>query len=99
MTSLTVRIDRDALRLQFGPGWPRRTIPLQQIQGIELTRTRWSDGMGLRLTSRGWLYNVGGRDALLVRRVNGKAVLVGSDEPQRLKSALQAALERAQARP
>jgi len=98
MSSLTVRVDRKALRVHFGVGFPRRTVPLQEIRDVELTRTRWSDGWGLRLTTRGWLYNIAGRDALLVQRTHGKAVLIGTDDPRRLRSALQAALERSKAR-
>jgi len=39
-------------------------------------------------TRRGWLYNVAGFDAVLVRLKDGKSFLVGTDEPRRLKAAL-----------
>ena len=51
-------------------------------------------GWGLRRTRRGWLYNVSGFDAVLLRLTNGRSVMVGTDEPRRLKTAI----ERAQAR-
>jgi hypothetical protein len=43
-------------------------------------------------TRRGWLYNVSGLDAVLVRRKDGKCFLVGSDEPRKLKAALERAM-------
>jgi hypothetical protein len=91
-SSLTVRIADGALRLQFGLGVPRRTIRLSDIDSLEVTRTRFWDGWGLRRTRRGWLYNVSGYDALLVRRKDGRALLVGTDEPRKLKAALERAL-------
>ena len=81
-----------ALRLQFGLGVPRRTIMLSDIDSLEVTRTRFWDGWGVRRTRRGWLYNVSGYDALLVRRKDGRALLVGTDEPRKLKAALERAL-------
>jgi hypothetical protein len=40
------------------------------------------------------LYNVSGFDAVLLRLANGRSMMVGTDEPRRLK----AAIEHAQAR-
>lgn len=91
-SSLTVRIADGALRLQFGLGVPRRTIRLSDIESLEVTRTRFWDGWGVRRTRRGWLYNVSGFDALLVRRKDGSTLLVGTDEPRKLKAALERAL-------
>ena len=42
-------------------------------------------------TRRGWLYNVAGYDAVLIRRSDGTSLLLGSDEPRRLKSAIERA--------
>jgi len=91
-SSLTVRITDDALRLQFGLGLPRKTVPLADLESVEVTRTRFFDGWGVRRTRRGWLYNVSGFDAVLLRRKSGKALLVGTDEPRKLKAALERAL-------
>jgi hypothetical protein len=91
-SSLTVRIADDALRLQFGLGLPRKTVPLADLESVEVTRTRFLDGWGVHRTRRGWLYNVSGFDAVLLRRKDGKALLVGTDEPRKLKAALDRAL-------
>ena len=91
-SSLTVRIADGALRVQFGLGLPRKTVPLADLESVEVTRTRFLDGWGVRRTRRGWLYNVSGFDAVLLRRKDGKALLVGTDEPRKLKAALDRAL-------
>jgi hypothetical protein len=93
--ALTVRVVDDELQVRFALGWPRRTLKLAEIADVEVTRTTFTDGWGLRITRRGWLYNVSGFDAVLLRLVNGKTLLVGSDEPRKLK----AALERTRGRP
>lgn len=90
---LTIRIDRDVLAWRFGHlGFPRGHVPLSDIVEATIARTTFWEGWGIRLTRRGWLYNVSGYDAVLIRRRNGKTFLLGSDEPRRLRAALDAAL-------
>jgi len=92
--ALTVRIEDEQLQVRFGLGWPRKTLPLREIEAVEVTRTTFLEGWGLRRTRRGWLYNVSGFDAVLLHLTDGRSMMVGTDEPRRLK----AAIERAQAR-
>jgi hypothetical protein len=92
--SLTVRIAGEELQVRFGLGWPRKTVRLPDIESAEVTRTTFLEGWGVHRTRRGWLYNVSGFDAVLLRLANGRSLMVGTDEPRRLK----AAIERAQAR-
>ena len=92
--SLTVCIEAGELRVRFGFGWPRKTVRLADIESVEVTRTTFMEGWGIHRTRRGWLYNVSGFDAVLLRLTNDRSIMIGSDEPRRLK----AAIERAQAR-
>ena len=91
--SLTVSIGDGALAWHFGLGWPRKSLPLTEIVAVQPTRTRFFEGWGIRLTRRGWLYNVSGFDAVLLTRRDGKTLMLGTDEPR----ALAAAIERARA--
>jgi len=91
-SSLTVRIEAGQLFVRFGLGWPRRTIALTDIRSVELTQTSWWSGLGLHRTARGWLYNVAGRDAVVVGLASGQSVLIGSDDARRLKSTLERAV-------
>jgi hypothetical protein len=90
-SSLTVRVTGDELQLHFGWGWPRKRVPLADLGAVEVTRTTFIEGWGVHRTRRGWLYNVGGFDAVVLRRRDGTAVLVGSDEAPRLKAAIERA--------
>jgi hypothetical protein len=92
--SLTVRIQGGELRARFGFGWPRKTVRLTDVESVEVTRTTVLEGWGVHRTRRGWLYNVSGFDAVLLRLAGGRSLMIGTDEPRRLK----AAIERAQAR-
>ena len=89
---MTIRLEGDMLRWWFGPGWPRFALPLSEIRTVETTRTTLGQGWGVHRTRRGWLYNIAGRDAVLITRADGKRLLLGSDEPRRLKSALERAV-------
>jgi hypothetical protein len=42
-------------------------------------------------TRRGWLYNIAGKDAVLIRKLDGKTFLLGTDEPRKLKAVLERA--------
>jgi hypothetical protein len=53
-----------------------------------VVRNRWYYGWGIRITPRGWLYNVSGLDAVELALKNGKCVRIGSDEPHALARAI-----------
>ncbi len=93
---LTIRIVGGELRWAFGVfGFPRGRVALDDIAAAEPTRTTFWEGWGIRYTRRGWLFNVSGYDAVLIRKANGKTFLLGTDEPRKLV----AAIERAKRRP
>ncbi len=72
-----------------GPGLIRKRVLLVDIVGAEVARSRLLEGWGIHYTRRGWLYNVSGRDCVLIRLRNGKSFLVGSDDAMGLWEALQ----------
>jgi hypothetical protein len=89
---LRIRVTRDELAWRFGHlGFPRGRVALADIAAAEVTRTSFWEGWGIRRTRRGWLYNVSGYDAVLVTRRDGRTFLLGSDEPRKLKAAIEAA--------
>lgn len=85
---LTIRVAEGELRWHFGGGMLPRRVPIAQIAHAEPTRTGVLDGWGIHFTMRGWLYNVAGRDAVLITRTDGKRFLLGSDEPRALAEAI-----------
>ncbi len=85
---LTVAVDRQALRVRFGIGLIRRTIPLTEIVSVEAERFNWLYGWGIRMTPRGWLYRASGTRAVGLTLRGGKTFFVGADDPEGLIQAL-----------
>jgi hypothetical protein len=91
-SSLTIRVGDGHLSWSFGPGVIKKSVPLSEIARAETTTTTFLNGWGIHLTSRGWLYNVAGRGAVLVTLHDGSQLLLGSDEPVALQRAITSAL-------
>lgn len=75
-------------------GWPDKRVALEDIAGVLPTKTALISGFGIRITTRGWLYSVSGRDAVIVGLCDGKQFLIGTDEPVKLADAINASLGR-----
>jgi hypothetical protein len=93
MSSLTVTVHDEELRVAFGPGLIRRRIPLRRIRRVSVVTTPWYYGWGIRWTPRGWLWNVSGLRGVELELDNGRRFRIGSDEPERLANALRRATE------
>jgi hypothetical protein len=87
-SSLTVEITPTRLIWFFGPGLLRKSIEREAIMGVTPVRNPWWYGWGIHLTPRGWLYNVGGLDAVELALSNGRTLRIGSDEAAALARAL-----------
>lgn len=90
LSALTVEITREHLSMSFRRGLFRRRIDLHDIQSVEQVVLPWYYGWGLRLTPKGWLYNVQGRDAVRLGLSSGSRLTIGTDEPERLRAAIEA---------
>ena len=88
--TLTVEVDATEVRVKFGVGIVRKTMAVADIVRCELLRTRLWWGWGLHWTPSGWLYNVGGRDAVRIVLAHDRPVIIGSDQAERLKAAIDA---------
>lgn len=87
-SSMTVSVDERQLTWHFGPGFWKKSIARSEIVSVEPAQMGWGYGYGIRITPRGWLYRVSGRDAAAVSLISGKTVLIGTDEPEKLVAAL-----------
>jgi hypothetical protein len=90
-SSLTVEIADDELRFHFGPGFWRKRFALGDVTAANPTTTKWWEGWGIRVTSRGMLYNVSGTDAVEIELRSGRRFRIGTDEPKVLAQAIQTA--------
>ena len=90
--TLTVEVDAENVRVRFGIGLIRKSIPLSDIVRCEIVRTPSWWGWGIHWTPSGWLYNVSGRAAVRLEMTSQRPVMIGSDEAERLKAAIDARL-------
>lgn len=88
-SSLTVEVADGQLAWRFGPGLLRKQVALREITAARLVQTTWLEGWGIHYTRFGWLYNIAGFEAVAVELRSGKRFALGTDEPDRLLSALQ----------
>ena len=91
-SSLTVEVSDGELRFHFGPGFWRKRYALTDIAGAEVARSSSWEGWGIRITPRGMLYNVSGKDAVEIKLRTGQQFRIGTDEPEELAQALRAAM-------
>jgi hypothetical protein len=92
MSTLTVSVGSDRLRIRFGPvGLVRKEWLLSEIVSVRAVTNSWYYGWGIRWTPRGPLYNVSGFQAVEVLLVSGKTFRIGTDEPDALKAAIERA--------
>jgi hypothetical protein len=89
---LTVDLDDEALRVRFGIGLIRKTIPLEGVQSAQAVRNRWYWGWGIRFFPGGTLFNVSGLDAVELCMSHGRKYRIGTDQPHVLASALDACI-------
>lgn len=87
-SSLTVTVDDQVIKVQFGFGVYRKIIPLKEIESYAVVKNPWYYGWGIRYTPRGWLFNVSGFSAVELQLNNGKRYRIGTDEPDNLAIAL-----------
>ena len=86
--SLTVQVTTTEVSVRFGPGWIRKRFPTSAIETVSVVTNPWYYGWGLRWFVRGWLYNVSGFDAVELEMRDGRIYRIGTDEPNRLETAI-----------
>jgi len=92
--TLSVSIDENYLRLKFGYGIFRKKFSASEIASATQIKNHWYYGWGIRLWfwPRMWIFNVSGFDAVEIRMKNGKIYRIGTDEPEKLESAIKQAI-------
>ena len=92
--TLTVWIDGSDLRIKFGYGIFSKSFPLREIVSAKAVKNRWYNGWGIRFwwKPRMMIFNVSGFDAVEIHMKNGKIYRIGTDEPEKLESAIKQAV-------
>jgi hypothetical protein len=83
---LTVADQGDRLAIRFGPvPLFGRTVCYADIEKVEVGRTLILDGWGIHYSIRGgWVWNLWGRDRVVVHFKNGGTLRVGTDDAENL---------------
>ncbi len=88
---LTITIDDEKFTAIFGIGLIKKSILLKDIDlnSIEKLKMPWYVGIGIRMTKKGWLWNVKVGDSLYLKTKDSKKVfLVGTDDFEEIKKIL-----------
>lgn len=93
-SSLTISVDDYEVRWYFGPFFWRKSLSLADVKSVKPIRTPWYAGLGIRLLSTGWLYNVSGLSAVEMLLKDGTTVSLGTADPQGLCEAIDSRLNR-----
>lgn len=85
---LTVEDQGDRLAIRFGPlplPMFRRTVQYADIVKVEVGRTLILDGWGIHYSIQGgWVWNLWGRDCVVVHLKNGGVLRIGTDDAENL---------------
>jgi len=89
-TRLTIRVDANGVTWHLGWGWPGGALATSEIERAEITRTSLFEGWGIHWTIwHGWLWNVGGFQAVEITKTDGSRITLGTDDPQGLFQAIE----------
>ena len=85
---MRVTVDNTAVTVNFTTGWPGRRVALDDIVRTSVVTMSAVHGWGIRAVPGGWLWRAGGRRAVRLDRVSGRALIIGNDEPEALMAAI-----------
>tara|TARA_B100001971_G_scaffold121089_1_gene111537 strand:- start:86 stop:499 length:414 start_codon:yes stop_codon:yes gene_type:complete len=86
--SLTIVIDKQKLRWYFGFGIISKDVELSQIVQTSVYKTKWYQGIGIRMLNDGWLYNASVGQAVKITLTDGKNIYLGCKDAGALQQAL-----------
>ena len=86
--SLTIVIDEQKLRWYFGFGIISKDVELSQIVETSAYKTKWYQGIGIRMLSDGWLYNTSVGQAIKITLADRKNIYLGCKNVDALQQAL-----------
>lgn len=87
-SKLTATVAQDVVTATFGLGKPHRVIQLSDVTQVRQVRSSWVQGWGVRRITNGWMYNVWGLDAVELELSSGHVFRIGTDEPDKLSTAI-----------
>ena len=89
--ALTVEVSEGKLSFWFGIGIIRKSYSFEEIQAVTEVKNPWYYLWGIKSIPDGWLYAIAPGTALEIVLKSGKKIRLGTNEPQELKQAIDAA--------
>ena len=86
---LTIKVGAGKISWFFGPKFWRKSLAISQVKSARVVKTKWYYGLGVRLMSTGWLYNVSGLTAVELKLNDGTTVSLGTNDPENLLKAIE----------
>lgn len=94
ITQLETKITKEGIEIRFVPFiWKTKHIPWTDVSAVFVRKYSplvEYGGWGWRVGAKGKAYNVKGNQGLQLKFNNGKALLIGTQKPEELESALKA---------
>ena len=89
--SLTVEVDKNNVNIKFGYGIFKKQFERKEINSVTTVKNHWYYGWGIRVWfwPRMFIFNISGFDAVEIKMKNGRIFRIGTDEPRKLKRAIQ----------
>lgn len=86
---LITEVDARGLRWWMTFGWPSGSVAFEEIISAEIVSVTFLGGIGIHLTFRGWLWNVGLGNGVQIHRCDKMPVVLGTDDPDGLLAAIE----------
>lgn len=84
---LTIKISNDSISFSLGIGLVGKTYKFSDIKSCKAVTNSALNGIGIRMLSNGWLYNVTGLKAVELQFKNRKSVVrIGTDKPEEISN-------------
>ncbi len=90
--AMTVEVSGKKLKFWFGIGGISKSYSIEEIQSTQETENPWYYLWGVKSIPGGWLYAIAPGSAVEIVFKNGKIVRLGTNQPKRLKQAIDAAI-------
>jgi hypothetical protein len=82
---MTITIDDTHISFSMGIGLIKKSYPLSDIQSCTPVKNSFISGIGIHMTSGGWLYNVSGSYSIQLRfKSSTNEVRLGTDKPDEI---------------
>lgn len=87
--TLETTVTSSQIKIKFGIGLIKKTIPLADIESITEVKNKFWYGWGIRLTPHGWLWNIAGYEAVEIKfKSNRKNFRIGCKSSKELYKAI-----------